>query len=431
MARIVLDPGHGGAKSIPNDSSWNNAVGPNGTLEKNLALDVALRTRDVLQKAGHDVRMTRDSDVNMKLCDRAGVAKAMRAHAFVSIHFNASKEHNAQGTETLVHLNHSAQSAKLSLDVQDAVLKATGLTDRNSAYDRRTHIKPQALGVLRPSCHHDSTAACLAEISFLDRADEEKRLQDSKYLDKIARGLASGIESYTGAAAVSAPEVTVDAGDAIEASSLESTGAVDVESFLGLAETPSGVDLGDSTTEDRNENPGIPVAPFSSAFVDSSGPPLSLLAGEADWPHLQEFVTFIGKLGLRHFAADEFLFLGRDNGAGRCKGLNTYPKKALWQNIVNTALWVDAIRAELGAPIRITSCYRSPAYNECVGGVSGSMHLQFNAIDFTCSQGTPEIWRRVASRLQASDPRFAGKVIAYPSKKFVHIDTRTAMASNR
>src|SRR5262245_36208433 len=124
MATIVLDPGHGGSATIPNDSTWNNAQGPGGTLEKNLTLDVGLRARDLLVAKGHTVLMTRSTDVNLRLKDRAKVAKDVGAPVFVSIHFNGSTGHNAQGTETLVHTDYSSRSARLSLKVQDAMLVA-------------------------------------------------------------------------------------------------------------------------------------------------------------------------------------------------------------------------------------------------------------------------------------------------------------------
>jgi N-acetylmuramoyl-L-alanine amidase len=101
----------------------------------------------------------------------------------------------------------------------------------------------------------------------------------------------------------------------------------------------------------------------------------------------------------------------------------------LWKNVKNTALMLDAIRKELGAPIRILSCYRAEPYNTCIGGESGSLHMKFNAIDFTCSQGTPEIWRRVADRLRSGDPKFMGGIGVYPSSNFVHIDTRGTEAN--
>lgn len=85
MARIVLDPGHGGDRTIPGDSSWNNAVEPAGTLEKHLALAMGVRCGDLLQAAGHDVRLTRTADVNLRLRERAAAAKSFRVDAFVSI----------------------------------------------------------------------------------------------------------------------------------------------------------------------------------------------------------------------------------------------------------------------------------------------------------------------------------------------------------
>ena len=90
---------------------------------------------------------------------------------------------------------------------------------------------------------------------------------------------------------------------------------------------------------------------------------------------------------------------------------------------------LDAIRSELGAPIRILSAYRSPAYNACVRGETNSLHSRFNAIDFTCAVGNPEIWRRIADRLRSSDRRFVGGIGIYPTKNFVHIDTRGRVAN--
>ncbi|MCJ8502219.1 N-acetylmuramoyl-L-alanine amidase [Desulfatitalea alkaliphila] len=423
MARVVLDPGHGGDRTIAGDSSWNNAVGPAGTLEKHLALDLGQRCGDLLQAAGHDVRLTRAADVNLRLRERAAAAKGFRADAFVSIHLNASSGHNAQGTETLVHTHHSPRSAALSLAVQDAVLGATGLTDRNRAYSP-SRIKPMSLGVLRPDRHDPATAGCLVEVSFLDRADEERRLQDPTYRDRIARALADGIAAFVGPAVSSVPQDRVEAGDAIELAALEAPGQPTVEALLGLDDVQGAIGaLTEPEAADVEEAPGIPAGTFSRAFVENTGPPLALIANEAQWPHLSDFVQFIDGLRLRHFTADEFLFMGKAHQSGRCRGLNTYPPPHLWRNIIHTALMVDAIRAELGAPIRITSCYRSPAYNRCVGGAADSRHLHFDAIDFVCRTGTPEIWRRVAAHLRDSDPRFVGGIGA-SAAGVVHIDTR-------
>jgi N-acetylmuramoyl-L-alanine amidase len=55
--------------------------------------------------------------------------------------------------------------------------------------------------------------------------------------------------------------------------------------------------------------------------------------------------------------------------------------------------------------------------------------MKFNAIDFSCSAGTPEIWRRVADKLRSSDKRFVGGIGVYPTRGFLHIDTRGKIAN--
>jgi len=87
MALIVIDPGHGGTAPVGNPpSSPNNATGPQRTQEKNIVLDIGIKCRDILRRQGITVLMTRDSDVNVGLYDRAHVARDNLAAAFVSIH---------------------------------------------------------------------------------------------------------------------------------------------------------------------------------------------------------------------------------------------------------------------------------------------------------------------------------------------------------
>lgn len=185
--RVVLDPGHGGDED-EGGSSWNNATGPTGLLEKTVTLDVALLTQLYLGGLGVDCRLTRSSDVNLGLQQRAAVARSWPADAFVSIHFNASIGHNAQGTETWRHTQANAPSRSLRTAVQAATVAATGLADREE--------KIGNFGVLRPDYHHASTGVCLVEISFMDRAEEEARLKLATYKDRIARGLAQGIYGW-------------------------------------------------------------------------------------------------------------------------------------------------------------------------------------------------------------------------------------------
>ncbi|WP_146515645.1 N-acetylmuramoyl-L-alanine amidase family protein [Rubripirellula amarantea] len=187
MATVVVDPGHGGTERV-GGSSPNNAVGLEGTRECDLTLSVGLMVSGLLANLGHDVRLTRSTDVNLGLKERADVAKRWGAEVFVSIHFNGFHDRSVQGSETLHAPDASEASRKLAQNIQAAIVSALGHRDRG--------VKPQTLGVLRPENHHSQTAACLVEPSFLTNADEEKRLQDERYQVKIASAVVDGITRY-------------------------------------------------------------------------------------------------------------------------------------------------------------------------------------------------------------------------------------------
>ncbi|WP_315778789.1 MULTISPECIES: D-Ala-D-Ala carboxypeptidase family metallohydrolase [unclassified Bradyrhizobium] len=162
-----------------------------------------------------------------------------------------------------------------------------------------------------------------------------------------------------------------------------------------------------------------------AAMVGGAAPLTEAVAGtspHAGWPLYARFAAFIAQLGLRHFDADELLYLGSQNAGGTCKGLNTYPPETLWPNIAPTAAVLDKLREELNVPIRILSVYRSPLYNRCIDGSAvNSFHMQFKAVDFACDSGSPAVW---AAKLKEYRSRgvFAGGIGVYRS--FVHVDTR-------
>lgn len=194
MHTIVIDPGHGGSRRIGGSSS-NNAIGSNGTLEKALTLDVALRLKPLLLDAGFDAVLTRDTDVNRGLSTRAHVARGRKAAVFVSIHFNGF-DGRVQGTETYIHSTAGKRSRELALLVQQSVRSATGLKDRG--------VKRASFGVLNPVEHHKQTPACLVEVSFLDVPAEATRLAKAAYRQAIAKALLDAIQAFMSATAKTA-----------------------------------------------------------------------------------------------------------------------------------------------------------------------------------------------------------------------------------
>ncbi|MEL6983358.1 MAG: N-acetylmuramoyl-L-alanine amidase, partial [Actinomycetota bacterium] len=93
-AHVVIDPGHGGVEP--------GAVGPAGTVEKDLNLTVAREAARLLTEAGATVVLTRDGDHTMTAAARGLVARSIAPALFVSIHHNAGAPPGPGGPGTIV-----------------------------------------------------------------------------------------------------------------------------------------------------------------------------------------------------------------------------------------------------------------------------------------------------------------------------------------
>ena len=88
---IVIDPGHG---------DHDPGAVADDIYEKDITLDIALKTEKLLKDAGYKVRLTRDDDSFLELGERAEFANKRNAKVFVSIHCNSSEDGSGQGIET-------------------------------------------------------------------------------------------------------------------------------------------------------------------------------------------------------------------------------------------------------------------------------------------------------------------------------------------
>ncbi|HUR36374.1 MAG TPA: N-acetylmuramoyl-L-alanine amidase [Terriglobales bacterium] len=217
IGRIVVDAGHGGHDT--------GTIGPNGLMEKDLVLDVALRLGKMLEtKLGAEVIYTRNDDTFIPLETRTAIANQHQADLFISVHANSSHDQRARGVETYylnftsdpealeVAARENAVSQNSVFELQDLVKKIAlkekieesrefaadvqkalhaGLSTKNSAMrDRGVKKAPFVvlIGANMPSI--------LAEISFVSNPSDEKKLKTPDHRQKIADSLFKGVSRY-------------------------------------------------------------------------------------------------------------------------------------------------------------------------------------------------------------------------------------------
>lgn len=188
--KICLDPGHGGQAHVPDYKR-----GPTGVREAEANLRVALYLREMLQKVGATVIMTRVDDSYVSLSRRSEIANENGADFFISLHHNGIDNPKVNYTSTWYHgdADDSRQSLDLARYVQLGVSDALQLpTSPASGLYSDKLITTSGFGVLRLT----ECPAVLCEASFLSNPEEEVRLQEDTYLRKEAYGYFLGLARY-------------------------------------------------------------------------------------------------------------------------------------------------------------------------------------------------------------------------------------------
>lgn len=177
---IAIDPGHGG---------WDNGCSRSGVTEQEINLEIALLLKDKLQDMGYETVLTReDNDTHVGLEERVEKSKEAKADIYVSIHQNSygeeDQDNSVTGVETYYTVTNE-DSITLAQLVQTYVSEKTGARDRGI-------INMETLHVIR----ENTCPSCLVETGFLTNAKERKSLTTAEYQDKIASGIAQGINEF-------------------------------------------------------------------------------------------------------------------------------------------------------------------------------------------------------------------------------------------
>lgn len=179
---VVVDAGHGGTdRGTRSKSPFCE--------EKRLCLQTAKLVKKYLDQLGYHVVMTRNTDAFIPLSRRVEIASQARSSVFVSIHYNAAKNKTANGMEIFFYDAKEDRSRSVSSKrLAEAILP--GLIRRTNANSRG--VKKGNYYVLR----ENSIPAIIIEGGFISNPEECSLLRTISYQDRIARGIADGIDQY-------------------------------------------------------------------------------------------------------------------------------------------------------------------------------------------------------------------------------------------
>jgi len=221
LVTIVLDPGHGGEDP--------GAIGRGGNHEKDVTLSIAYRLKAKID-AEPNMRsvLTRDGDYFIPLHQRVQKARRIQADLFMSVHADAFVKPTARGSSVFVLSENGASSSAarwlaqrenaadliggVNIGVKDLYLARTLLDLSQTATSNdslklgkavlgelggintlhRGQVELAGFAVLKAP----DIPSILVETAFISNPEEEKRLIDEAYQDKMAEALLRGIKLY-------------------------------------------------------------------------------------------------------------------------------------------------------------------------------------------------------------------------------------------
>lgn len=187
---ILIDPGHGGEDG--------GAVSADGTVEKDINLDISLPLADMLRVNGYTVRLTRDSDYSIydpglrsirekKVSDLKNRLDLInKSRMTISIHQNHFTQSQYFGTQ-IFYSTQNPESQPLAKSVRQYILSM--LQPKNT---RELKQCTKDIYLL----YNATSPAIIVECGFLSNADELNKLKDPDYQQSMAYAIACGVMAY-------------------------------------------------------------------------------------------------------------------------------------------------------------------------------------------------------------------------------------------
>jgi N-acetylmuramoyl-L-alanine amidase len=221
LITVAIDAGHGGEDP--------GALGAKGSHEKDITLALAKKLKQKIdaQENMHAV-LIRDGDYFVPLAQRVTKARAVKADLFMSIHADAFIKPHARGSSVFALSENGATSVAarwlakkendadlvggVNIDVKDPFLKRTliDLSQTATINDslklghavlneiggvntlHKSYVEQAGFAVLKAP----DIPSILIETAFISNPEEEKRLNDPKYQDKLVDAIMDGVLKY-------------------------------------------------------------------------------------------------------------------------------------------------------------------------------------------------------------------------------------------
>lgn len=218
---VAVDAGHGGEDP--------GAIGPSGTQEKGIVLQIARRlAARIEERPGMRAVMIRDGDYYVGLRERIEKARAAKADLFVSLHADAFPDRRARGASvyTLSRNGASSEHARWLAERENAadLIGGVSLKDKDdelasfmldlsqgASIEASLDVGGRVLGQLGDVAHlhkHEVQQAgflvlkspdipsILVETAFISNPAEERRLRDPAYQRRLAEAVLDGVDGY-------------------------------------------------------------------------------------------------------------------------------------------------------------------------------------------------------------------------------------------